>query len=184
MPERLVVQHCAPTLAGLKTASLFTCACVDKETLGQEVTALNEKLMQKGIRVMVLGYKKDRALIYMYRPQQLKKDIGLAETAELLKKHGYETTHMGKCLTRLIQKLQTETTFPHEIGCFLGYPAEDVKGFIQHDKPSKVTGTWRVYGNVEQAMKQFERFNNCTYAYIKQHEAGVHLEQLAVVSSI
>lgn len=37
MSEELVVRQCAPTLAGIKTGSLFSCPCDSPEELRQEV---------------------------------------------------------------------------------------------------------------------------------------------------
>ncbi len=38
--------------------------------------------------------------------------------------------------------------FPHEIGLFLGYPPEDVCGYIRNKgKCQKCTGHWQVYGD-------------------------------------
>ena len=48
MSEQLLVQHCSPTLAGLKTGSLFTCACGDGEAIGETVARWNRRLAGKG----------------------------------------------------------------------------------------------------------------------------------------
>lgn len=42
--------------------------------------------------------------------------------------------------------------FPHEVGLFLSYPPEDVKGFIDHRANDfKCAGLWKVYGDEEKA---------------------------------
>lgn len=47
--------------------------------------------------------------------------------------------------------------FPHEVGLFLGYPPEDVEGFIENKARScKITGYWKVYSDEEKA-KRFLR---------------------------
>ena len=49
------------------------------------------------------------------------------------------------------------------IGIFLGYPLEDVQGFIAEPKAtSKICGYWKVYHNVDEKQKLFERFKKCT----------------------
>ena len=41
----------------------------------------------------------------------------------------------------------------------LGYPAEDVQGFIENEtKEGKCVGCLKVYGDVEQAQKEFEQY--------------------------
>lgn len=51
--------------------------------------------------------------------------------------------------TRTQKRLNTKN-FPHEIGIFLGYPLDDVIGFIEH-KPYYLVGDWKVYQNVNEA---------------------------------
>ena len=51
--------------------------------------------------------------------------------------------------TRTQKRLNTKN-FPHEIGVFLGYPLDDVIGFIEH-KPYYLVGDWKVYQNVNEA---------------------------------
>lgn len=61
----------------------------------------------------------------------------------------------------MIKKLREEPDFPHEIGLFLGYPLEDVKGFIENKADSsKCSGCWKVYGNEQKALKLFEKYEN------------------------
>ena len=44
--------------------------------------------------------------------------------------------------------------FPHEVGLFLGYPPEDVEGFIENKACScKLTGYRKVYSDEEKAKK-------------------------------
>ena len=67
MSEELIIRHCSPTLAGLKTGNLFSCTFCTEEELRQDIIALNRKLVPKGLRVLPLRLEGDRALIYVYR---------------------------------------------------------------------------------------------------------------------
>ena len=62
-----LVRRCAPTLACLKTGSLFTCAFADRADMTSSLLALNRCLRDKGVRVIALRYRAGRALIYMFR---------------------------------------------------------------------------------------------------------------------
>ena len=115
----------------------------------------------------------------MYRPTKLKEDILKEETFLLLSSLGSEPMHMGKCLSHLMRKLKCREEFPHEIGCFLGYPVEDVIGFIQN-RPCKGVGAWKVYGNLNQANKSFQRFEQCTEVYLSMLKTGKKIQELAV----
>ena len=49
-------------------------------------------------------------------------------------------------LNFLRMRMQIRKSFPHEIGLFLGYPAEDVAGFISHKGHDFCySGYWKVY---------------------------------------
>ena len=54
MSEDLIVRHCAPTLAGLKTGNMFTATFSSEAQLDAEVQQLNHILTEKGLRVTVL----------------------------------------------------------------------------------------------------------------------------------
>ena len=71
--------------------------------------------------------------------------------------------------------------FPHEVGLFLSYPPEDVKGFIDHRANDfKCAGLWKVYGNEEKARSLFAKYKKCTEIYCALWQSGSKLEQLAV----
>lgn len=47
MPEELMVHYCAPTLAGLKTGSMFSCEVEDKAALTRGLVAFNRTLVPR-----------------------------------------------------------------------------------------------------------------------------------------
>ena len=75
--------------------------------------------------------------------------------------------------------------FPHEVGLFLSYPPEDVKGFIENRAANaKCTGVWKVYGDEQQAQQTFDRYKKCTQTYCERWRSGVKLDRLAVADRI
>ncbi|GAB6956392.1 hypothetical protein JCM13369A_29390 [Mediterraneibacter glycyrrhizinilyticus JCM 13369] len=100
-----------------------------------------------------------------------------------LETKGYQCDNFVCCINRLIMKLREEPNFPHEIGLFLGYPLEDVKGFIENKADcSKCSGCWKVYGNEQEALKLFEKYQKCAGTYYAQWKKGMTIERLAVNS--
>ena len=89
MSEDLLIRHCSPTLAGIKTGNLFSCACPSRKDLTRDLCRLNKKLVPKGIRVLPLRVRKGRALIYAYRPNALESDLTDQRARALLLKYGY-----------------------------------------------------------------------------------------------
>ena len=49
MPEEILIRQGAPTLAGIKTGSLFPCPCEDREALLSDIRQLNRRLSPKGL---------------------------------------------------------------------------------------------------------------------------------------
>ena len=183
MSEEVVIRNCAPTLAGLKTGSMFSAAFATREELNGTVRALNRSLGAKGLRVLPLRYSGGRALIYVYRPGRLAKDLESDAAKALLRDFGYPCGSPEQRIAALMGKLQAGGDFPPEIGLFLGYPTEDVIGFIERGpRCSKCDGCWKVDGDPEKAQKEFARYKKCTAAYCEQWRRGAALEQLTVKS--
>lgn len=63
MSEELFVSQCAPTLAGVKTGSLFSCPYETREDVTAEVRRLNRALVPKGLRLLPLRYSEKRVLM-------------------------------------------------------------------------------------------------------------------------
>lgn len=166
MSEELVIAQCSPTLAGLKTASLFRCGLTDRADFLRSLHRLNLHLVPKGVRLIPVRLSTDSALVYMYRPQQLKSDLEGERAKRTLRGKGYPTGDANACLAELIRRIRTAEEFPHEIGLFLGYPPEDVEGFItQKARHAKYSGLWKVYGDVESAKRRFDMYKKCTRIY-------------------
>ena len=99
----------------------------------------------------------------------------------MLAQRGYPCENPEHCVAKLVDRLKESPEFPHEIGLFLGYPPEDVKGFIEnHALHSKCTGCWKVYGDQEEAERIFARYKNCTDCYLRNWQRGTSLEKLTV----
>ena len=183
MPEEMVIRHCAPTLAGLKTGSLFSCHYDSEQAMWEDVRAWNRMLVPKGLRVLSLRYQKGLALIYLYRPDRLGRDLKLPEAVRLLAERGYPWDSPDRCVLKLMGQLRQCREFPHDIGLFLGYPPADVAGFIRCGaKCFKCVGDWKVYGDEVEAKRLFARYQACTRCYQKLWSRGRTVEQLAVAT--
>lgn len=177
MSEELIVRHCAPTLANLKTGSLFVCPITDRASFFSSLRSLNELLVPKGLRALPLRIREYSALVYLYRPSRLKKDLEDPAAIKILQDHGYSC--YGKCLPKLIERVRASEEFPHEIGLFLGYPPEDVQGFLDH-RPCKCSGCWKVYGDENKAKKTFDLYKKCERVYCQQLARGIDIKRLTV----
>ena len=181
MSEEMLVRHCSPTLAGLKTGNMFTCAFENADDMREDLRRLNCTFRKKGLRIIPLRYRNNRALIYVYRPVKLSEDLSHKTACRLLEERGYQHTAPDRCIVRLIQRLSESEEFPHEIGLFLGYPPEDVCGFIENKADTcKCVGCWKVYGDEDAAKKLFAKYKKCTDVYCTLFANGRSIERLTV----
>ena len=103
----------------------------------------------------------------------------------LLADAGYSGKSSEQCVAYLAKRFRSGGEFPHEVGLFLSYPPEDVKGFIENRAANaKCTGVWKVYGDERQARQTFARYKKCTQTYCERWRSGVELDRLAVADRI
>ncbi len=183
MTEEIVVRRGAPTLAGIKTGNLFPCPYESRASLMSDIRTFNRRFASRGLCLLPMRYSKDKkcALLYLYRPAELRRDLKDRLALEVLTRAGYKCRNCEECIVNLIRRLRENEEFPHEIGLFLSYPPEDVKGFIEnHADNFKCSGLWKVYGDEERAKGLFDAFRKCTEIYCKLWQEGLCMDQLAV----
>ena len=109
------------------------------------------------------------------------RDLGDPRARRLLADRGYPLHSMNRCICTLSSRVKAADQFPHEIGLFLGYPPEDVEGFVENNAANfKCIGAWKVYGNEEKAKTAFLKYRKCTECYTRQHKHGTSLAKMAV----
>ncbi len=174
MTDSLIAYHCAPALAGIKPANIFSCRKSEYPKLHSDLTALNKEFNKKGIYFEILCECEKRALIMLYRSAKLSEQLGMPEIKMLLSGCGYpEDGELPDMIGALKSRIAEVSDFPHEIGAFLGYPIEDIYGFIDHkNEKCLYTGYWRVYGDVEKCKECFRRYDACRRAVLKRLEMG------------
>ncbi|MCD7775850.1 MAG: DUF3793 family protein [Firmicutes bacterium] len=184
LTERLIITHSSPTLAGLKTANLFSCACTDAEKLSSDIEELNSRLSPKGVHAACPRMRDGSALIYIYRKCRLMRDLENETAAEILSSRGYNTGDFDACVAELFRRIsecRASHCFPHEVGCFLGYPPADVMGFIENGAEGALcAGCWKVYGDAAGAVRTFEKYKKCAAVYYTQWSQGKSIERLTV----
>ena len=146
-----------------------------------EIRQYNQVLVPKGLCLLPLRFTDKSALLYLYRPRDLERDLQDRLATEILRHAGYVCGSSEQCLMKLIERLRAYDEFPHEIGLFLSYPPEDVRGFIENKACRfKCAGLWKVYGDEERAKELFRQYKRCTDRCCALWRAGSGLAQLAV----
>lgn len=184
--EELLIEHCAPTLARVKTANLFCYSIGYHENIEDLAALWNSRLYQYGIRIKIIKrcIHANNCLIYVFRENALIRDLNSYSVQSFLADYGYSTYNiLEDYITQLSKRLETCNSFPHEIGLFLGYPFEDVIGFIENKgKNYHCSGCWKVYSSPQTALKCFERYKKCTALYKKLYQCGKSITQLTVAA--
>ena len=214
--ETALVRYCSPTLAGLKPAALFTYSGVyatepgatqpeiddvnrHRKALLGIISLVQQKLADVHIKIDVLVWRGCGALVYVYRPTELRAYLLDPLASIPLQRAGYDPDDPEGCIPMLAARIAQASkheaecafartpcpknctcAFPHEMGFFLGYPYEDVLGFIKHEgRDCLAVGPWKVYAHIDQALKTFKRYRRCTEAFTTRYQNGCRLEQLA-----
>ena len=180
MSDEMVIRCCAPTLAAIKTGSLFNCAFESRREMTESLRAINRCLLQKGVTALPLRYQSGKALVYLCRMDMLEADLRNPQAEAILREYGYPEGTTIRKIACLIRRLRECEAFPHEIGLFLGYPPADVRGFME-GKACKCTGLWKVFETDEQeAQRYFARCRHCTNAYLQRSREGWSLSRLTI----
>ncbi|MBQ9492113.1 MAG: DUF3793 family protein [Oscillibacter sp.] len=178
--ETALAAYCAPTLAALKPASLFRWS---GDPHGPNAWGLKFKSFGLGLRSLK-RCPDGGCLLYLYRARWLRRILSDPDNAAFLRSRGYvperDVESMLDCLS---EKFHAPGAFPHEIGVFLGYPLEDVRGFIENGGQNYTCcGCWKAYGDPEAARKKFASYRRCTEIYRRNVRMGVALESLICAS--
>lgn len=172
-----IVLQCAPFLKGLKISCVISVedALYDGlEEIFQEMDVSYRKLCSMDGKCLVLFYRSKELEAYMMRP-----DIKL-----LLEEYGYQNQNMEDCLLRLSERVCTFSEngmgFPHEIGIFLGYPVEDVRGFIENEgQKYLMIGYWKVYKNLSRAKMIFNEYDRAKDCAVNEFLTGKSIREIA-----
>ena len=98
MSDEIIVSHCSPTLAGIKTANIFSVEYESKSSVTAELKKLNSVLSPKGLEAVALSFGKKRVLIYIYRPARLARDLSDKNAVRILSANGYKSSAPDECI--------------------------------------------------------------------------------------
>lgn len=177
--EKTLAFHCAPALVGLKAADLISCNIQDYPELEKDIAFLNQKLNPNGLFFRPLGKRNGRILLLTYRRAVLERYLQDKKIRAFLLEAGYPASDLEGILLHLQERLAQMESFPHETGVILGYPLEDVKGFLKHrGQNCKLCGYWKVYSNEPRALDMFRQFNHCRDTLCSFVASGMSITQM------
>lgn len=184
--EENIAYSCAPCFSGLKPANLFS---IPADSF-KNINFLYESFLnEKGFYLEILCQCKKRVQIFLYNEKALRNLLLQHDVKDALKFFGYsENSSFIEKLNILSTKMSGavsnhgcdgQTSFPHEIGIFLGYPVYDVLEYYKKRGEGFIfSGYWKVYSNAEKAEKIFNQYNECKKHFALQIEQGLRLYDL------
>lgn len=172
--DRLLAACCSPTLAGVKPASLVSCDRAVCPDLPRRLAEYRVAFAPRGLCFQIVYACPSRFLLLVYHKALLENRLADADVQRLLCSFGYPAEQtLAARLWWLERRMAQAEGFPHEIGLFLGYPVEDVEGFIRHvGRDCKLCGWWKVYGDAEAASRVFDRLSRVRRAVTQRVERG------------
>ncbi len=173
--QHLIAFHCAPVLSGIKISNLVvTCESGYKDAC--------RILGETKIEMYVLSRLKGKMVLLLFDREKLSEYLAEPKCREFLSKMGqYEQiTDVDMCLKRLALKYSEyargKAPFPHELGIVLGYPVEDVIGFMANEGQNYIlSGYWKVYHKADKAKAIFRAYDDCTEAMMRALISGESL---------
>lgn len=148
--------HCAPTLLSVKPASLY---CMKPATKHFELWCAQRSQIESayGIKSFILKETASQVVALIYNLKWLERILNSSKVELFLKELGYNGFEVETSLNQL------RTNFikgcPHELGIFLGYPLEDVKGFMTSHSECLMCGYWKVYSRPDEARRIFSLYD-------------------------
>lgn len=168
--------QCAPVIAGIKMSNLLT---ISKNKLRE----LSGILKRTGLSFRVIYPGKTRLVILVYREEELRSYLEEDGVKTFIIKCGYGTSDINKILPmfvrRYIKYMELKQGFPHELGLLLGYPIEDVEGFIIHNgKDYLHSGYWKVYKDAEAKIRLFKNYERVQTEMVRLLYEGFNITDI------
>lgn len=170
--ERKLAFHTTPAMLGIKPANLISLdengGCLDSC-----VDIFNRKAASKGLKIRELSSVRGRKLLLVYNEKNLAKQLEKDSVREMFREFGYSGMNVEQSIERLSERISESGDFPHEIGLFLGYPVEDVRGFIDNKGENYLfCGYWKVYSDEKRARRMFSNYSKCRSYIIGRLDSG------------
>lgn len=180
--EALLVNQCAPTLTGMKPASLFRYQGRVPGEARRLAECWARQLAPRGLTLRVLKTCRvtGACMLLLYREDWLRRILAERSNRRFLEQQGYPAdADLPQLLERLSDRLCLEQDYPHEIGLFLGYPLEDVVGFIENrGRNYTFCGYWKAYGDPAAARRRFAQYRRCTETCSRRFRQGATILEL------
>lgn len=159
---RFLLVRTAPVRAGVKPGELLRvrhCYRSRNSEGFQFCLRRNDILDILKLEHLELDSDNESSLILFFHREKLAEALCREENLRILLKCGYPcSTDPEVLLTHLKGRFAAER-IPHEIGVFIGYPAKDVKGFIEKLPRTPVhRSDWAIFGDAGESLSRMDLY--------------------------
>lgn len=171
-----LAMFCSPVLLNHKVSNLVSISKKEIPNIGLLVDSYNKNLEKHCISIEKMCECGQRILLLVYRKDLLKLYLNSKGISEIMEGYGYKKSDKLEDYLTILKSRMNLEEFPHEIGAFLGYPVDDVVGFIENKgKNYSYCGYWKVYGNREEAIKTFSIYDKVRFIVLNELKKGRNL---------
>lgn len=174
--ETQLALQCAPLIVGLKISNLLI---IESDNLHE----VRQILKDSCISCFTLSRTERRSMFLLYNEEKLMAYLAEKSVKNFLAECGYTEASLFEILPafqlRYQKYMSGKGEFPHEMGVLLGYPIEDVKGFIENEGENFLyTGYWKVYANLSVKIQLFRKFEIARETLIQLVSSGLSIADI------
>lgn len=141
-----------------------------------------------GLRLVWLARHGRDLMLLAWKPSLVEAVLASEENRVFLVQCGLPTGSADALVCALVSRLRAyyagRIAFPHEVGLILGYPVEDVRGFMRDGgRGAKACGRWKVYGDPARAQARFEELGRAEQACKRLYSQGVPMRELLAMGA-
>lgn len=154
-----VAYTAAPTVEGQKPSTIINLSRNQRNLYELWQRYKNYVAESLAVSFFELRQSEDSILVLIYKTEILRNCLLKKSNLRFLETYGYgKEMSLQGYLERL--KCRYSSGCPHELGVFLGYPINDVIGFIKNQgKKCLLCRYWKVYHNPSRAMCIFNSYD-------------------------
>ena len=175
-----IAVQCAPLLSGVKISNILIVEKKHRKEIFKIFSGTR-------VSVYLLCASKDKVIFLLYHRPQMEKLLLQKEARKLLLELKYTSFRLGYVLREHAERyeryMKDKEAFPHEMGLLLGYPIEDIRGFMDNDGQNFLyTGYWKVYENLSEKLIVFETYHKAKEQIMRMVCNGIGISAILNLS--
>lgn len=174
--ETQLALQCAPLIMGLKISNMFTIN-------NSQLRRVKNLLQGSRIKLFLLCTRGEKSTVFLYNEELFAKHLKKRKIWEFMKRYGYyrcEPEYVLVCFQRRYKSYREgRNIFPDELGVLLGYPLEDVEGYVKNEgRDALYTGYWKVYEEVQEKKEIFRMFELARETLLQLMGKGMKMSEI------